>query len=145
MTFTKTKAQLQTDWQLPLGQKLLHHLLFSLGFCFWSGKSLLGFPEGTVVKNLLANAGDAGLIPGLGRSPGGENGNLLQYSCLENTIDRGARWATVHRVTQCQTWLSDRAHTHTQCYIIFSSLHSLRFFKIMFQRFFVVFIKSLSE
>ena len=56
-----------------------------------------------MVKNLLANAGDVGLIPGLGRSPGVENGNLLQYSCLENSMDRGARWATVHRVTQSQT------------------------------------------
>jgi hypothetical protein len=56
-----------------------------------------------VVKNLRANAGDAGLIPGLGRSPGVENGKLFQYSCLENSMDRSARWATVHRVTQSQT------------------------------------------
>ena len=62
-----------------------------------------GFPGGTVVKNLVANAGDAGLIPGLGRSPGVDNGKLLQYSCLENSMDRRARWATVHRVTQSQT------------------------------------------
>ena len=50
-------------------------------------------------KNLLADAGDlrdVGLIPGLGRSPGGGNDNPLQYSCLENLVDRGARWATVH-------------------------------------------------
>ena len=54
------------------------------------------------VKNLPTNAGglgDAGLIPGLGRSPGGGHGNPLQYSCLENPMDRGALWATVHRVT----------------------------------------------
>ena len=52
-----------------------------------------------MVKNLPANAGDAGdmgLIPGSGRSPGGRNGNPLQYSCLENPMDRGAWWATVH-------------------------------------------------
>ena len=52
-----------------------------------------GFPGGSVVKNLPANAGDtrdAGLIPGSGRSPGGGNGNLLQYFCLENPMDRGA-------------------------------------------------------
>ena len=58
-----------------------------------------GFPGGTVVKNLPANARDArevGLIPGLGRSPGGGNSNTLQYSYLENTLDRGAWWATVH-------------------------------------------------
>ena len=55
-----------------------------------------GFPGGSVVKNLSANAGNVGLIPGLGRSPGEGNGNSLQYSCLENPMDRGAWWATVH-------------------------------------------------
>ena len=49
-----------------------------------------------VVKNLLANAGDAGLSPGLGRSPGGGHGNPLEYSCLENRMDKGAWQATVH-------------------------------------------------
>ena len=49
-----------------------------------------GLPDGTMVKNLPANAGDAGSIPGLGRSPGGENGNPLQYSCLGNAMDRAA-------------------------------------------------------
>ena len=49
-----------------------------------------GFPGSSVVKNQLANAEDAGSIPGLGRSPGGEDGNPLQYSCLENPMDRGA-------------------------------------------------------
>ena len=60
--------------------------------CFSFVYSVLneGFPGGSVVKNLLANAGDAGLIPGLGRSPGVGNGNPLQYSCLENPMDRGA-------------------------------------------------------
>ena len=48
----------------------------------------LGFPGGLVVKNLSANAGDAGLNPELGRSPGGGNGNPLQYSCLGNPMDR---------------------------------------------------------
>ena len=59
-----------------------------------------------VVKNMPANAGDkreAGLIPGLGRSPSGGNGNPLQYSCLENPMCRGARQATVHRVANSQT------------------------------------------
>ena len=58
-----------------------------------------------VVKNPPASAGDAGdldLIPGSRRSPRGEHGNPLQYSCLENPMDRGARWATVHRVTKSQ-------------------------------------------
>ena len=55
---------------------------------------LLGFPGDPVVKNLLANAGDMGLIPGSGRSPGVGNDNSFQYSCLENSMDRGAWWAT---------------------------------------------------
>ena len=54
------------------------------------GSHHLDFPDGSVVKNPPANAGDAGLIPGLERSPGGENGNPLQCSCLGNPIDRGA-------------------------------------------------------
>ena len=54
----------------------------------------------SVVKNLPTNAGDMDLIPGSGRSPGEENGNLLQYSCLGNPMDRGIWWATVHGVTK---------------------------------------------
>ena len=60
------------------------------------------------VKNLPANAGnitDAGSIPGLGRSPGGRHSNSLQYSCLENPMDRGTWRATAHRVTKSQTRL----------------------------------------
>ena len=53
-----------------------------------------------MVKNLPANAGDMGLIPGSGRSPGEGNGNPVQHSCLENSIDRGAWQATVHGVTE---------------------------------------------
>ena len=63
--------------------------------------SLGGFPGGASGKNLPANAGDKrdkGLIPGLGRSPGGGHSNPLQYSCLEKPMDRGAWRATVHRV-----------------------------------------------
>ena len=59
-----------------------------------------------MVKNTPANAGDArdvGWIPGSGKSPGVGSGNPLQYSCLENPLDRGAWWATVHRVTKSQT------------------------------------------
>ena len=61
---------------------------------------------GTVVSNSPANAGDArevGLIPGSGRSPGEGNGNSLQYSCLENSIDRGTLWATIHGVAKSWT------------------------------------------
>ena len=56
---------------------------------------VLGFPGSSVVKNLPANAGDASSVPEIGRSPGEENGNPLQYSCLENPMDRGAWLATV--------------------------------------------------
>ena len=60
-----------------------------------------------MVKNLAANAGDMGLIPGWGRSPGEENVSLLQYSCLGNPMDRGAWWSIVHEVAQNRTQLSD--------------------------------------
>ena len=69
-----------------------------------------------VVKNLTANAGDvrdADSIPESGRSPGRGHGNPLQYSCLENPMDRGAWWTTVYGVTKSQTrlkWLSMHAH-----------------------------------
>ena len=67
-----------------------------------------GFPVALVVKNLPVNAGDmrgAGSIPGSGRSPGGGHGNPLQYSCLENPMDRGAWRATILRITKSQTRL----------------------------------------
>ena len=64
-----------------------------------------GFPGGSVVMNLPAIAGDAGSIPGLGKSPGGVHGNPLQYFCLENPMDRGTWQAMVCRVTKSQTQL----------------------------------------
>ena len=67
----------------------------------------MGFPDGSAVKNLPANAGEKGLIPGLGRPPGEGNGNPFQYSCLENSTDRGTWQATVHGVAKSQTQLSD--------------------------------------
>ena len=66
-----------------------------------------GLPSGSVVKKSPANAGDAGSVSGLGRSPGEGNGNPLQYSCLENPMDREAWWATVHGDTTSSTRLSD--------------------------------------
>ena len=69
-----------------------------------------GFPGGPVVKNLPANtgdAGDSGPIPGSGRSPDEGNCNPLQYSCLENPMDRGVWWDTVHGVVKNHTQLSD--------------------------------------
>ena len=59
----------------------------------------MGFPSGSMVKNPLAIVEDLDLIPGLGRSPGERNGSPLQYSCLENSMDRGDWQATVHGVT----------------------------------------------
>ena len=69
---------------------------------------------------VAGDSGDAGLIPGLGRSPGGGNGNLLQYSCQENPVDRGAWQATVRGVAKSWTSLSNIAHTqtHTQIRIL---------------------------
>jgi len=75
------------------------------------------FQVAPVVQNLTANAGDirdAGLIPWSGRSPGEGRGTLLQYSCLENPLDRGAWVTTVHRVTQSQTQLKRQ---HSTAYI----------------------------
>ena len=60
----------------------------------------MGFPGGSVSKEYACSAGDLGLIPGSGRSPGEGNGNPLQCSCLENPMDRGAWLATVHGVTR---------------------------------------------
>ena len=68
--------------------------------------SLMGFSGGSAVKNLPADVRDAGLIPGLGRSPGEGNGNPLQCSCLENFMDRGTWRAAVHGVAKRQTQLS---------------------------------------
>ena len=66
-----------------------------------------------LVKKSASNIGDLGLIPGLGRSPGEENGNPLQYSCLENSVDRGAWRATISGVTKSQTGPKD-THTHQE-------------------------------
>ena len=60
-----------------------------------------------LVKESAFNVGDLGSIPGLGRSSGEGNGNPLQYSCLENPMDRGEWWSTVHGVTKSRTQLSD--------------------------------------
>ena len=66
----------------------------------------LGFPGCSVVKNPPANAGDLGSIPGIGRSPGEGNGNLLQYSCLGNTMAIGVWWSTIHGIAKKLGWLT---------------------------------------
>ena len=78
---------------------------------YWSGLPLpspSGIPDGSVVKNLPTNTGEPDSVTGLGRSPGEGNGNPLQYSCLENPMDRGVWRAIVHRVAKCLTWLSNQ-------------------------------------
>ena len=72
---------------------------------------LRGFPGSLDGKASAYNVGDLGSIPGLGRSPGEGNSNPLQYSCLENPMDQGAWWATVHGVTKSWTRLSDFTFT----------------------------------
>ena len=67
----------------------------------------MGFPGGSDDKELPATAGDVSLTPGLGRAPGAGHGNPPQYSCLENPMDRGACWATVHRVAKSRRQLSN--------------------------------------
>ena len=80
-----------------------------------------------MVKNLLANAGDirdmGQSLPGSGRSPGEENGNPLQHSCLENSMDGRAWSAAVHGVTKSQRWLSDFHHPTKKEYTLFSNHH----------------------
>ena len=71
--------------------------------------SMKGFPGGSDSNESAYNAGDLGSIPGLGRSPGEEKGNPLQYSGLKNSLDRGAWWARVHGVAKSQTPLNDCA------------------------------------
>ena len=72
----------------------------------------MGFPGGSDSTVFACNVGDPGSIPGSGRYPGEGNGNPLQYSCLENSMDGGASWATVHGVAKSRTRLSDFTSLH---------------------------------
>ena len=71
-------------------------------------------PDGSVGKESAGNVEDPGSIPGWGRSPGEGNGNPLQYSCLENSMDRGACWAAVHGVAKSQKRLTNNTSTFTK-------------------------------
>ena len=84
-------------------------------------------PGGSEVKGSACNVEDLGLIPGSGRSPGEGNVNPLQYSCLENPMDGGAWWATVHRVAKSRTQLSNFTFTFNGnlIYLIISFLYFL--------------------
>ena len=94
----------------------------------------MGFPRGSDGKGSAYNARDAGLIPGLGRSPGEGNGYPRQYPCLENSMDRGAWWATVHRVAKKSdtTWQLNNnythTHTHTHTYVAYKYVIKLFIF-----------------
>ena len=86
------------------------------------------FQGALLVKNLLINTRGTGSIPGLGRSPGGGHGKLLQYSCLENPMNREAWWTTTHRVTKSQTQLK-QLNMHTCKYVCLHK-HSYKKIKI---------------
>ena len=94
---------------------------------------LWGFPGGSNGKESACNAGDLDLIPGSGRSPGEGKGDPLQCSCLDNSMDRGAWWATVHGVAKSPTQLSDFTFFHkmycktTTFYIYFTIIFSMVF------------------
>ena len=94
-----------------------YYIYCALHFCYW------GFPGGSEVKASACNAGDLGSIPGSGRSPGEGNGKPLQYSCLENPMDGGAWWATVHGVAKSQTRLSNFTYFYYYYYISSTSDH----------------------
>ena len=100
-------------------------LCLCLYFCFASKIIctifFLGFPDGSVVKNLPANAGDKGSIPGWRIFPGGGHGNPLQYPCQENSMDRGA-WQGLQSIGS-QGVRHDWAHTHTYTHTVFSRFH----------------------
>ena len=88
--------------------------------------SFVCFPSDSEVKASACNAGDLGSIPGLGRSPGEGNGNPLQYSCLENPMDRGAWWATVHGVAKSRTRPTKRLNDTISQFIFSCCLDSYK-------------------
>ena len=102
----KEAAQSRECRKVTKGEGLTHlplELVFVRAFTCFLLKDGGGFPGGSEVKNQPASAGDRGLTPGSGRSAGEGNGSPLQYACLENSMDRGAWWATVHVVTKSQS------------------------------------------
>ena len=85
----------------------------------------MDFPGSSDGKASAYNVGDLGSIPGSGRSPGEGNGNPLKYSCLENPMDRGAWWATIHGVAKSRTGSSDFCVCMCVCVISTSCVHTL--------------------
>ena len=110
--FPKTLEQASRSWWWTGRPGVLQYMGSQIVGCNWTEDIWRAFQVALVVKNLPVNTGDnagdvrgTGLIFGLGRSPGEGNGNPLQYSCLENPMDRGIWQATVPRVTKSWTWL----------------------------------------
>ena len=104
-------------YQLPLTcqSPQVLHVFYQLLYLHTVKEVRLGFPGGWDSKASAHNVGDPGSIPESGRSPGEGSGTPLQYSCLENSMDGGAWWATVHGVAKSRTWLSDFSlHFHFQ-------------------------------
>ena len=96
LKFSAANCSTKSVWIFPIHKRDKRSiLLLSVSF--------KGFPGGSVVKNPPANAGDAGSIPGSGRSSGEGNDNPLQYSCLEDSMDRGAQRATDHGIAESDT------------------------------------------
>ena len=111
---SKCVININIIWSLYWEKFSLHkYIIFFVDRCIWERKLwpwinmiILSYICGSDDKESACNAGDPGLISGSGRSPGVGHGNPLQYSCLENPVDRGATlWAAVHRVAQSRTWL----------------------------------------
>ena len=93
-----------------------------------------GFPGGSVIKNLPTSAGDVGSVPGLGRCPGGGNGNPLQYSCLKTPMDLGVWWATVQGSQRVgQDWATEYIHlssfTFEKLYLYYLFISHYRFWR----------------
>ena len=114
-----------------LGQRLCQDHLFPVTIWVLVMSTGRGFPGGLVGQDSTCSAGDtgdAGLIPGLGRSPGEGHGNPLQYSCLDNAMDRGAWRATVHGVARSRTQQKPSEHTHIDTWAWDASLdaHKLK-------------------
>ena len=119
---------LVTDPQLGchIETKGMHLNFLNYFICLCLKHFIDSSPVAQLVKNLPANAGDAGdvgLISGSGRSPGEGNGNPLQYACLKNSTDRGAWRATVHRVSDSWTQLSKHPYIHINDFICFCLKH----------------------
>ena len=129
--FVQLSCSLLIAYIHPLGQVLPLGEILNKSFIFVCDSSLniwstifeiqyliivsSGFPGGSDSKESPCNSGNPGLIPGSGRSPGEGNGNPLQYSCLENSMDREVWWATVHGVAESDSTEQLALHTSLHC------------------------------